>query len=305
MIKSMTAYARHQTTDPQGQDWLWELRSVNHRYLEQSYRLPEALRAHEQACRNVVAERLDRGKVEIGLKPMIKDHSGQAGHPETDQNSTGSLGLTLNQALLNDLITTGNQLAAEYQSAPLTTADILRWPGILDKPDLSEREFEAQKTWMQQSIEQALNDFICSRETEGEKIATMILSRCDEIASIVEQINPRRETLLQEKRDKLLARIAELGAELNQDRLEQEVALLAQKLDVSEELDRLAAHLTEVRAILKRDDAVGRRLDFMMQELNREANTLGSKSNDQTTTQAAIDIKVLLEQMREQIQNVE
>lgn len=301
MIKSMTAYARHAFTDPQGQGWLWELRSVNHRYLEQGYRLPEAMRAHEQACRSIVAERLDRGKVDISLKPMIKDTSSNS-----DTASDAAVpGLVLNAHLLADLIATGNRLAAEYQSAPLTTADILRWPGMLDKPDLTESEFEAQKNWLTQSLNTALNDFITSRETEGEKIADMIRSRCKEIQLHVDLVTPRRESLLQEKRDKLLARIAELGAELNQDRLEQEVALLAQKLDVSEELDRLEAHLTEVNNILNRDDAVGRRLDFMMQELNREANTLGSKSNDQTTTQAAIDIKVLLEQMREQIQNVE
>jgi uncharacterized protein (TIGR00255 family) len=299
MIKSMTAYARAETHDHKGQQWLWELRSVNHRYLEQTYKLPDQFRPHEFDCRALLSKRLNRGKVEIQLKPIIK--SGNASN--SDSNKTQ--GLYLNHKLLEKLLYTGNELAAHYQSAPLTTAEILQWPGITDNSDSDEQDFENQNKWLLSALNKAIDDFIVSRQTEGGKIAKMLLSRCDDISAILEKITPRCQQILAKKQQKLIERIAELGAELNQERLEQEVALLAQKLDISEELDRLAAHLTEVKDILQRDDAVGRRLDFMLQELNREANTLGSKSNDQETTKAAVDIKVLLEQMREQIQNIE
>ncbi len=288
MLHSMTGFAR-ETADAEIGTLTWEIRAVNHRYLDVQFRLPEQMRVHEQAFRQAVAASLNRGKVECTL------HFRRAFDQQSElQINTEFVGLI------------GTRIKEMSAALPATGAvnpfDVLRWPGVVEQTDIESAPlFEAALPLLQKTLE-AINEM---RASEGSRIAEMLDSRCADIASISRSVRARMPEVLDAARMKQRERIDKLDVEADPARLEMELALIAQKLDVDEELDRLDSHLTEIRDVMTRDEPVGRRLDFLMQELNREANTLGSKSNDTETTRASVELKVLIEQMREQIQNVE
>lgn len=288
MIKSMTAFAR---SEAQG-DWgslVWEIRSVNHRYLETFVRLPEDLRGIEQSVRDSVGKQLNRGKVELNLR--YKASQGRNSELEVDE------------AFAQSVMAASDQLGMLMGGAPSPSPlEILRWPGVVKE---TQADLSAVKAAALDALNTTLGELIGTRQREGERTNDMFTPRLASIDEIVAKVSTRRPQVLQAIREKLQGRVAELVADVDTDRLEQELVMLAQKLDVEEELDRLKAHVAEVRDVLQRKEPVGRRLDFLMQELNREANTLGSKSNDAETTQCAVDLKVLIEQLREQVQNIE
>ncbi|MEZ5476239.1 MAG: YicC/YloC family endoribonuclease [Thiolinea sp.] len=288
MIRSMTAFAHRQSTTPQGK-LSWEIRTVNHRYLDISIRLPEEFRAQENRFRQTIQNQLQRGKLEASLRYT-------AGVAENTS-------IVINEPLARALIIACRQIEAITDTPdPLKAVDILRWPGVTQDtpPDLETLAEQAAEL-----LDETLTELVHTREREGTRLAEFIEQRCDQIAEIIVRIRKRRPDIIKNLREKILQRIEDLGATPDNNRLEQELVLLAQRLDVEEELDRLMAHLDEITLVLERQEPIGRRLDFLMQELNREANTLASKSNDAETTQAAVDLKVLIEQMREQIQNIE
>ena len=288
MIKSMTAFARVQHSEKFG-TLTWELRSVNHRYLEVTCRMPEDLRGLEGRVREIVNQRLKRGKVECNLRYK----------PELATDT----GIVINEAIETSVIAAcqviNNKL---HQPSEINAIDVLNWPGVVNETERDQRPvFEATE----QLLEQALDQLIANREREGEQMRVMIQQRCENMKAITDDVRVRLPEINQRYREKLMARLEELQAQPDMERLEHELVYLAQKMDVDEELDRIGAHLKELCDVLGRDEAIGRRLDFLMQELNREANTLGSKSADITTTQASVELKVLIEQMREQVQNIE
>jgi len=287
MLRSMTAFARHEQTSAWGAI-TWELRSVNHRYLEASIRLPETLRSLETPARERIAAALSRGKVEGTLKL---------------QTASAAPAITLNLPMVERLLEVAGEL--EHLMGPgtgLQLAEVLRWPGVIHEP---EPDLVAIQQAILDSLDTALAELVATREREGERTAGLLRQRCAAIRVQVGLVRARRPEVLARWRDKLLSRLADIAVDADSGRLEQELALTAQRLDVDEELDRLDTHLDEIGAVLKRNEPVGRRLDFLMQELNREANTLSSKSADSDTTRAAVELKVLIEQMREQIQNIE
>ncbi len=288
MLRSMTAFARHEQSSAWGVI-IWEIRSVNHRYLETAIRLPEALRSLETLARERIAAKLSRGKVEGTLKLQ----------------TTGAAltAITLNSPVVERLLEVAGEL--EHLMGPgtgLRLIDVLRWPGAISEaePDLDEI-----KLTLLNSLDAALAELVATREREGQRTAELIEQRCAAMREQVKRVRARRPEVLARWRDKLLTRLADIPGDADPGRLEQELVLIAQRLDVDEELDRLDTHLNEIETVLERTEPVGRRLDFLMQELNREANTLSSKSADADTTRAAIELKVLIEQMREQIQNIE
>ncbi len=288
MLRSMTAFARREQPSAWG-TVTWELRSVNHRYLETSLRLPETLKGLESLVRERSGAVLSRGKIEGTLKLQV--------------TGTTMAAITLNFSLVDRLLDVAAEL--EHRIGPgtgLRLIDVLRWPGVVNEvePDLDEI-----KTVILDALDAALAELIATREREGQRTADLLQQRCESIRSQVVRVRARRPEVLARWRDKLLSRLADVPVEIDPGRLEQELVLIAQRLDVDEELDRLDNHLDEIAAVLKRSEPVGRRLDFLMQELNREANTLSSKSADADTTRAAVELKVLIEQMREQIQNIE
>jgi uncharacterized protein (TIGR00255 family) len=288
MVRSMTAFARQEREG----DWgalTWELRSVNHRYLEVSLRLPDELRTLETAVRERAARRLGRGKLDCNLrfKPALRRDAA----------------LRLDEQALGQVIAACEQIRARLpQAAPVDPLDLLRWAGVIleecsDPAPLAEAALVL--------FDQALNELVTTREREGAQIQDILRTRLDAMEPLVAGARARLPEILARIRDKLRIRVVELTASVDPDRLEQELAFLAQKMDVDEELDRLTGHIAEVRRVLKLAEPVGRRLDFLMQEFNREANTLGSKSADSETTRISVELKVLIEQMREQVQNVE
>lgn len=288
MLRSMTAFARWEQPSAWG-TITWELRSVNHRYLETALRLPEALRGLESLARERVGAALGRGKVEGTLKLQTAGATAAA--------------ITLNFPLVERLLDVAAEL--EHRIGPgtgLRLIDVLRWPGVVNEtePDLDEI-----RTVILGALDVALAELIATREREGRRTAEMLLQRCEAVRTQVARARARRPEVMARWRDKLLSRLADIPVDADPGRLEQELALIAQRLDVDEELDRLDAHLDEIQAVFERSEPVGRRLDFLMQELNREANTLSSKAADTDTTRAAVELKVLIEQMREQIQNIE
>lgn len=288
MLCSMTGFARVESTCEQG-SLAWELRSVNHRYLEINFRLPEEMRRLETQLRKHLQSKLARGKVDCVLRYQLAD--------------TQTAVLELNEPLLESLvqqITQANNRLSEYQ--PAKAMDILAWPGVVR---IAQTDMEGFRTVCLELFERTIDQLVEMRSTEGQRIAMMLRERCTEIDSIVKKVRHRHPQVLTAIREKLQQRIEELVIEVDQNRLEQELVYASQKLDVAEELDRLESHLSEMTTIFDRKGANGRRLDFLMQEFNREANTLGSKSADVDTTQASVDLKVLIEQMREQVQNVE
>jgi uncharacterized protein (TIGR00255 family) len=287
MIHSMTAFARAEQAGTHG-TLSWELRSVNHRYLEPHLRLPESFRDLEGAVREALRNGLSRGKVECTLR-FSDDSTGKA------------LQVDLERAA--QLVAAAESVANLIkQPAALNPLEVLGWPGVLvaDAADPQALNQNALALFTE-----ALNELKKGREREGAELAKLLNERLD---SILEQVATLRELvpqMLAGQRQKILDRCADMQAELDPQRLEQELVILAQKSDVAEELDRLSTHVSEVRRVLKTGGQAGRRLDFLMQELNREANTLGSKAFDTRSTQAAVNLKVLIEQMREQVQNIE
>jgi uncharacterized protein (TIGR00255 family) len=288
MIRSMTGFARIEKKYGFG-TLCWELRSVNHRFLEMSVRLPEDLRGIEQPVRDGVARVLSRGKLDCILR--FKPDGVVAAEIQIDT------------AAVQSLLAASSQVAQLLRSQnELKPLDVLRWPGVIKE---MEKDFTPVESAAISQLQEGLQQLLAMREREGERIRGLVLQRCDAIHGIVGKVRQRRPQVMNLVRDKIRQRLAELEVQVDQNRFEQELVMLAQRMDVDEELDRLEAHLAEVRNVFDQDQPAGRRLDFLMQELNREANTLGSKSGDVETTQAAVDLKVLIEQMREQIQNVE
>lgn len=288
MIRSMTAFSRARTKDEHG-ELIWEIRSVNHRYLEIMLRLPEELRALDPVVREQLSRRLGRGKIDCILRYS----------PSSDAIS----GVRVNERLATQIIDAAAHLGRMlHERTPPRSIDILRWPGVIE---LEEQDLTPVQRMTGELLEQAIEGLIQAREREGARLAELIVQRCVAMRQEVSKARELMPRVLQGVRNRLFARLAEVSEELDQGRLEQEMALLAQRLDVDEEMDRLQAHLDEVEKVLQRDEPVGRRLDFLMQELNREANTLTSKSNDVEVTRVGVELKVLIEQIREQVQNIE
>jgi uncharacterized protein (TIGR00255 family) len=288
MISSMTGYAAA------AREYAWgtltvELRSVNHRYLDIQFRMPDELRALEAQLREALAARMTRGKVDcrIGLAATGKCQR----LPE------------LNSSLLQQLIGLDAQVrAALPDAASMRVSDVLRWPGMLGA---DEQPLEEARAACRELALAALEEFLAARRREGEKLESLLLERAAAVEARLADVQPRMPLVLAAFRDKLAARLKEAMVAGDDERIRQEVTLFANRIDVDEELSRLTAHVTELRGILAAGGTVGKRLDFLMQELNREANTLGSKSVDLEVTRAAMDLKLLIEQMREQIQNIE
>jgi uncharacterized protein (TIGR00255 family) len=288
MIRSMTAFARQETETPQG-SLSWEIRSVNHRYLETGVRLPEELRAAETSVRERVNARLGRGKVDCTCRYRAP--------------VSGSAPVQLDDDNLSRLLAACKTVAGRLsQPAPLNPVELLRWPGVVREEELDTAPLVEHALEL---LDGTLDELVTSREREGAQIRGMLLQRCDAMAELVITARARLPEINAAVRDKLKARLAELDVPADPGRLEQELVFVSQKMDVDEEVDRLDSHIEEVRRVLDRDEPVGRRLDFLMQELNREANTLGSKSAATDTTRIAVELKVLIEQMREQVQNIE
>lgn len=286
MIRSMTAFARVEQQHAWGQ-FCWEMRSVNHRYLDVSVRMPEEFRGIEVTVQERIQAVLKRGKVNCMLYF-------QASY----EGATLAVNIPLAQQVLA-AVHTINDLIGQQQVP--NALEILRWPGVLESQSL---DIEQISEVLLQGLQATLSQLCQHREREGAQLAEFIIQRCNGIAAEAEQVKLMLPEVLQIQREKLHTRLAEL-VELDSERLEQEMLMLAQKLDVAEELDRLSTHIQEIRQILTQDQAVGRRLDFLVQELHREANTLGAKSNHLATTKSAIELKVLIEQIREQTQNIE
>lgn len=288
MTHSMTAYARHIVQGAHGL-YTWELRSVNHRYCELFVRLPEELRGLETTVRERFSKKVKRGKIDCGLRfepsnPLAND-------------------VIINVSQLQQLNNACQKINEEIPNlAEFNALDVLKWPGVLDSPRVEMAELEKEAIL---GFDDALQQFIDTRAREGEKMAEVIEQRCQAIQEIVVKMRDLVPQIVSAVKARHTQRIADIAGDIDPSRIEQECALLMQKLDVVEELDRLDAHLSEVTRVLKTNQPAGRRLDFLMQELNREANTLGSKSAHVDTTNASIDLKVFIEQMREQIQNIE
>ncbi|MBM7345805.1 uncharacterized protein (TIGR00255 family) [Pantoea coffeiphila] len=283
----MTAYARRETKG----DWgsaAWELRSVNQRYLETYIRLPEQFRGLEPAIRERIRNRLTRGKVEVNLR--------------FDADPSTQSALVLNEKLAIQLVQAANWVKMQSDEGEINPVDILRWPGVMSA---EEQDLDAISAQLLILLDGAIDDFIAAREVEGAALKALIEQRLEGVSSEVSKVRTHMPDVLKWQRERLVARLEDAQVQLENNRLEQELVMLAQRVDVAEELDRLEAHVKETYNILKKKEAVGRRLDFMMQEFNRESNTLGSKSINAEITASAIELKVLIEQMREQIQNIE
>ena len=288
MLYSMTGFARESAETTIG-TLTWEIRAVNHRYLDVQFKLPEDLRCKEQAFRQLASSSLGRGKIDCAL------YFRRA----TDQNNEMRVDTDLVEIIGHRI----SDLTAKLPNvAAVNPIDILRWPGVVQQAELDVEPLFEEASGLLNKALAAISEM---RSSEGARITEMLESRCAEIETIARSVRARMPEVLAAVRTRQKERLASLDVEADPARLEVELALLATKLDVDEELDRLDSHLVEIRDALKSDKPVGRRLDFLMQELNREANTLGSKSADTETTKAAVDLKVLIEQMREQIQNIE
>jgi uncharacterized protein (TIGR00255 family) len=286
MINSMTAFARELYRGEEG-ELVWEIRSVNHRFLEVFVRLPEDLRGLEPLVRERLAQRLKRGKVDCALRYKPGLAAAQT--------------LDINRALVRNLQHAASEIGALLaQNGTLSPIDIMRWPGVLEEQPQDLNPVQAHAAEL---LNKTLDGLIETRSREGARLAQTVLQRCAAMRSHATQASTRMPQILQEIRTRISNRLQEVMEQLDAARLEQEMALLAQRLDVDEEMDRLATHLDEVQRVVEGGGAVGRRLDFLMQELNRETNTLTSKTNDVEVTRHAVDMKVLIEQMREQIQN--
>lgn len=287
MIASMTGFARREVAGSWG-SLTCELRSVNHRYLEPGFRLPEELRPLESDLRQLLAKQLKRGKVDC----TVHLRGAQAAERE----------LRLDVGALSRVAVALKQVVASVPGSTVDAVEILRWPGVIEAANSdSEALLAAGRTVFQQT----LDDLGAMRGREGKRLGELIEQRCANLVGLVAQVRTRLPEIQARVRTRLNERVAELAANVDRDRIEQEVVLQLQRIDVAEELDRIGGHIEETRRVMGSGEAAGRRLDFLMQELNREANTLASKSQDLDTTRITVDMKVMIEQMREQVQNIE
>ncbi|HHF2928020.1 TPA: YicC/YloC family endoribonuclease [Vibrio alginolyticus] len=288
MIYSMTAYARKEVKG----DWgsaVWEIRSVNQRYLETYFRMPEQFRGLEPVLRERFRKRLARGKVECNLR--------------FEANPAAKGELSINQALASQVIKAAEQVMhMTGELSRINPFQVMQWPGVMETP---EQDMDAVNKVLLEAFDGAMDEFIEARAREGENMKALIEQRLDAISAEVVKVRARMPEILEWQRERLFSKFEDAKVELDPSRIEQELILLAQKSDVAEELDRLDSHVKETTNILKKGGAVGRRLDFMMQEFNRESNTLASKSISTDITASGVELKVLIEQMREQIQNIE
>jgi uncharacterized protein (TIGR00255 family) len=287
MIRSMTAYASAETTGSAG-TLTCELRTVNHRYLELSPRLPDELRSFESLLRERIAAKLSRGKVDITVRL-------RGGEQRTDT-------LEVNSALLSRLSELNRDMTAMFPGIQVQLTELLRFPGVMQQREVDP---EAQKADMFAVLDRALDALTATREREGEKLGGILHDKLDGIEKVVAEVRGWMPDIRAALRTRLETRLADIKQPVEPGRLEQELVLQITRTDVDEELDRLSTHIGETRRVLGLQEPVGRRLDFLMQEFNREANTLGSKSVDSRSTNAAVELKVLIEQMREQVQNIE
>lgn len=288
MVYSMTAFSRQQLEHEWG-SLTWEIRSVNHRYLEPSVRLPENFRSLENPIRKQLRDKLYRGKIEC----LLRFRTVEANQIDWQLN------LDLISQLTKANLEINNNIGGDYK---LSSLDILKWPGVISDQPIDEEIFNKEAMGL---FEKALDDLMVVREREGASLRDAILKRIASIQRIIDSIQAKMPSIIMKQKENLLNKLEDIKAEFEPTRLEQEITLLAQKADVDEELDRLNSHLQEAKRVLDSGGQIGRRLDFLMQELNREANTLSSKSIVVETTQSAVELKVLIEQMREQIQNIE
>ncbi|MCW0425078.1 YicC/YloC family endoribonuclease [Xanthomonas sacchari] len=286
MIRSMTAYAGAERITPWGTLGC-ELRSVNHRFLEVGVRLPEELRALEPQLRERVAARISRGKLDLMLRLRA---------PEAAQT------LAVNEALVEQLGVLAQRLGVRFPQMQVQFVDLLQLPGVLQGQTADPAALQAQALEL---LDEMLAEFVAAREREGGKLAAAIVERVDAVERIAGEVRTLIPAIRDGQRAKLAARLADLPHPVDPGRAEQELVLWLQKLDVDEELDRLGSHIKELRRVLRQPEPAGRRLDFLLQEFNREANTLGSKSVDSRTSNAAVELKVLIDQIREQVQNLE
>lgn len=286
MIRSMTAYATaERATD--GGTLACELRAVNHRFLELGLRLPEELRVLEPALRERIAARIARGKLDFSLRLRSPEGEG---------------GLQLNASLVMQLSELALDMTARFPALRTEFIDLLQYPGVLQARSTDAEVLQAEALAL---LDTLLDQFVIAREREGEKLAVAINERVDALAACAAEVRELIPTIRTGQRQKLETRLADIAQNVDPGRVEQELVLWLQKLDVDEELDRLDSHIKEIRRVLKQTEPVGRRLDFLLQEFNREANTLGSKSVDVRTTNIAVELKVLIDQIREQVQNIE
>lgn len=285
-IRSMTAYASGERITPWGTLGC-ELRAVNHRFLELGTRLPEELRALEPALREKVGSRLSRGKVDLALRLRPAE---------------GTVSLQLDDALVDRLGELAAMLRHRFPEMRIGFVELLQFPGVMQSRAADPAELQAEALAL---LDAVLDEFVAAREREGGKLVAAILERVDGIERIAGEVRTLVPLIREGQRAKLEARLADLAQSADPARVEQELVLSLQKLDVDEELDRLASHVDEIRRVFRQKQPVGRRLDFLLQEFNREANTLGSKSVDARTSNAAVELKVLIDQIREQVQNIE
>lgn len=288
MIRSMTGYARVDAQGPWGR-FSWEIRGVNHRYLDLQIKLPDDFRVLENDLRGPAAAALTRGKIECGMRHQ--------------RDASSGISLEINEVRLEQVRVAIDHISQSLTAVALPDAlRVLSYPGVVrDEPQDPAPMLKAAR----ELFDRALAEFVDMREREGKRMESFLLDRCDLLNGLALQVRSRYEQVKVQYMDRLRQRARDLGVELDPARLEQELVLVLQRLDVEEEISRLLSHLVEVRASIKRAEPVGRRLDFLMQELNREANTLSSKSQDAEMTRDAVEMKVAIEQMREQVQNVE
>ncbi|EAS42674.1 YicC family protein [Photobacterium profundum] len=287
MIHSMTAYARREVKG----DWgtaVWEIRSVNQRYLETYLRMPEQFRSLEPVLRERFRKRLARGKVECNLR--------------FEANQAASSELTINEELAKQVIKAAKWVKETAGEGNIGPFQVLNWPGVMEAP---EQDLDAINKDLLIGFDEAIADFIAARASEGENMKELIVQRLDAITTEATNVRAQMPEIIKWQRERLTSRFEDAKVELDAGRIEQELIMMAQKSDVAEELDRLDSHVKETQKIMKKGGACGRRLDFMMQEFNRESNTLASKSITTEITASAVELKVLIEQMREQIQNIE
>lgn len=287
MIRSMTAFAQRKIKSTLGTA-IWELRSVNQRYLEIHIRLPEQFRGLEPAIRKLIRSRLTRGKVECNLR--------------FDCNPGLQSALTLNKKLAKQLVEAAQWVKMQSDEGEIDPIAILCWPGVMS---VAEQNLDTISAELCSGLDDAINNFIIAREIEGNALKVLIEQRLASVSAEVNKVRQQMSSILVWQRERLLSKLKESQVQIDGNRIEQELVMLAQRIDVAEELDRLDSHVKETYHILIKEEVVGRRLDFMMQEFNRESNTLASKSINASVTASAIELKVLIEQMREQIQNIE
>ena len=288
MTHSMTAFAR-QESSTESYVLVWEMRSVNHRYLEINIRVPDSLRSIENSIRGAIRSNFTRGKIECHLRYQITENS--------------SSSIKIDTKLVSNLLSATEQIKIlSEETSPLGMSDILKWPGVIIDNDSDSLALESDAISL---FKKTMEDLKTSRAREGKELGSFIQARSHSVLEIIAKTRELMPQILTRERNQLLEKISKLKIDVDSSRLEAEIVLLTQKADIEEELDRLHTHITEVQRVLTLKESKGRRLDFLMQELNREANTLSSKSIVIETTRSAVDLKVLIEQMREQIQNVE